>query len=244
MIVSTEGIVVRTFNYRESSKVAEVFTESDGLVSLISKGVRKTKKVTGILEPLNIIFLNFYKTTNRELFLLSKFETVSSCYRIVEDYDSLVSGLMILEAVHKSQQQLVPNKTLYYVLKKSIDALKSKSFFPFAVFVFFILFLLEDLGISFLANKSESILNQLNNNVILNLADGKILEKMEGDNFIGMKAKTLQKMFYLSNLDVEALSSITFGNEEQKELVSFFETYISFHLDKEIRFNSFLLLNL
>lgn len=244
MIVSTEGIVVRTFNYRESSKVVEVFTESDGLVSLLSKGVRKTQKIAGILEPLNIIFLSFYKKANRELFLLSKFETISSCYRIIERFENLVNGLMMLVAIHQSQQQLVPNKPLYSMLRKCIESLKSKEFPPFTIFVVFILYLVEDLGISFLANKSTDILNQFNNYVILNLTDGRILEKLEGDNSIRMRKVILQKIHKLSNSNWDELSTICFDAEEQKELVSFFETYLSLHLDKEIKFTSFTLLNL
>lgn len=244
MIVSTEGIVVRTFNYRESSKVVEVFTESDGLVSLLSKGVRKTKKNSGILEPLNIIFLSFYKKTNRELFILSKFETISSCYRIVEHFESLVNGLMMLVAIHQSQQQLVPNRALYLKLKKCIESLKSREFPPFTIFVVFLLYLLEELGISFLGNKGADILNQSNNYVILDLTDGRIVEKLEGNNFIRMKSITLQKAYKLSNLNWEELPTISFDTEEQKELVSFFETYLSLHLDKEIKFTSFALLNI
>jgi recombinational DNA repair protein (RecF pathway) len=151
---------------------------------------------------------------------------------------------MILVAIHQSQQQLVPNRALYSRLKKCIESLKLREFPPFTIFVVFLLYLIEDLGISFLANKSSDVLNQFNNYVILNLADGRILEKLEGNNSIRMKKVTLQKIHKLSNSNWEELRSISFDTEEQKELVSFFETYLSLHLDKEIKFSSFTLLNI
>ncbi len=151
---------------------------------------------------------------------------------------------MMLAAIHQSQQQLVPNKALYSRLKKCIESLKSKELPPFTIFVAFILYLIEDLGISFFANKGTDILNQFNNYVILNLTDGRILEKLEGNNSIRMKKITLQKIHKLSNSSWEELGSISFDTEEQKELVSFFETYLSLHLDKEIKFSSFAFLNI
>ncbi|HLU93842.1 MAG TPA: recombination protein O N-terminal domain-containing protein, partial [Membranihabitans sp.] len=42
-IVQTTGIVIRRMNYRESSMIVDIFTESHGLSGFIVSGVRKTK---------------------------------------------------------------------------------------------------------------------------------------------------------------------------------------------------------
>ena len=47
MIVSTEGIVLKSFDYRETSKIATFFTKQYGKVKGVLKGIRKDPKKFG-----------------------------------------------------------------------------------------------------------------------------------------------------------------------------------------------------
>ena len=57
MIQSTNAISLKYYKYSESSVVAKLFTESQGMQSYIIKGLRskKSKKSLNLLNPLNIL---------------------------------------------------------------------------------------------------------------------------------------------------------------------------------------------
>ena len=59
-----EGIIISTVDYKESSKIINVLTESDGLVGLLAKGSKNPK--SKISAPSNVLtygtfYLNYYK---------------------------------------------------------------------------------------------------------------------------------------------------------------------------------------
>jgi DNA repair protein RecO (recombination protein O) len=66
MIVNTEGIILRSIPYSESSLILKIFTKDYGLLSFLVRGARSKSLKNGgqVLRPLNQIQFSFY---NKEI---------------------------------------------------------------------------------------------------------------------------------------------------------------------------------
>ena len=69
MLAATEGIVLHTINYSESSVIATIYTHDFGRQSYLINSARgaKSKNKAGILQPLFLIELVAYQKHSREL---------------------------------------------------------------------------------------------------------------------------------------------------------------------------------
>lgn len=239
MIVSTKAIVIRKFNYQETSLIIEAFTESDGLVSLIAKGARQNKKSLGVLEPLNIIFLSFYKKTTKDLFILSKYETISSYYKLLSSFNRLIYGLMIAEFILKTQIPGIPNEKLYNKTITTIENLKETTLNPLTLLIDFAHSLFSDLG--FQLNLTSIPSRYPNEKEIpIDLERGTISKSSVGENIFWLSSEAFATLTMPTKIDDSKMRLHSFQIE--KEIVTFFEAYLSFHLEKKIHINSFNLL--
>ncbi|MGQ9819555.1 MAG: DNA repair protein RecO [Candidatus Kapaibacteriales bacterium] len=240
MIISTNAIVLRRFNYQETSIIAEILTESDGLISTIAKGARQNKKSLGILEPLNIIFVSFYKKSTKDLFLLSKYETISSFYKLMSSFERLIYGLMITESIYKTQISGIANPKLFHRTLETIENLKSSENNPFLLFVQFMLFLVADLGFEISLTKDKlSISNE--KKIPFDLSKGTISTSSKGENIFWLSKNATN---LLSELHIiEKFASRHYNSKIEKEIIYFFESYLTLHLEKTFNFQSFSFLN-
>lgn len=232
MIISTEGIVIKSFNYRETSKIVEIFTKYEGLISLVAKGVRKNKKTLGVLEPLNIVFVSYYKKNTQNLYLLSKIETIKSFHKLTNNYNKLLTSLLILDLIHQTQPFAEPNENLFELTTKTLEKLKQENSNPFLILTYFIINLLKDLGIDFIEKTNK--LHNSSNYIYLNLINGDISALPFQNNFARIKRETVDLIKKINHLELDELNQIDNFEINVYEMLTFFEKYLSFHLDKKI----------
>lgn len=235
MLVSTNAIVLRRFVYQESGIIAEIFSESDGLISVIAKGARQNKKALGILEPLNIIFVTFYKKSTKDLYLLAKYETISSFYKLLSSFEKLVCGLMVAESIFKTQVNGIQNQKLFHKAVDTIESLKNFEFDPFILFVQFMLFLNADLG--FQLNLTNKLIILGKKKVPFDLSKGTISLTGESKNIFWLSTDALKLLSVSTKIEKYPIHKLNI--ELTKEIVEFFESYLSLHLEKTISFQSF-----
>lgn len=73
MICSTPAFVLRTFDFRETSKIAVFFTREYGKVKGVLKGIRKDPRKFGSTLPLlSLNHIVFYKKRNTEIHLVGQ----------------------------------------------------------------------------------------------------------------------------------------------------------------------------
>lgn len=239
MLVSSNAIVLRRFDYRETSIIAEIFSESDGLISVIAKGARQNKKAFGILEPLNIIFITFYKKSTKDLFLPSKYETISSFYKLLSSFERLVYGLMVAESIFKTQVYGIQNQKLFHKAVDTIESLKNFDYDPFILFIQFMLFLFADLGFQLNLTAKQFFLSE--KKVPFDLSKGAISLAGESKNIFWLSPDALKLLS--SSYKIEEYPSRQSNIGLTKEIIEFFESYLSLHLEKTVNFQSFSFLN-
>lgn len=88
-LVTTDAIVLRTYNLAESDKIVVCLTRSSGLVRAVAKGARRMKSRFGAaLEPFTLIKLTFHERENRELVNMSAAEILQSRFDLTSDLES------------------------------------------------------------------------------------------------------------------------------------------------------------
>ena len=72
MIVKTEGIVLKTFDFRETSRIATFFTRDFGKVKGVLKGIRRNpQKFGSSVEQFSVNDIVYYQYRNSDLHLVS-----------------------------------------------------------------------------------------------------------------------------------------------------------------------------
>ena len=90
---STSAIVLKSFPYGDTSKIARCYTRNFGKLSIIGKGVMTSKSLqSGYLEPMSCITLNFYYNPKRQLQIFSKAEFDRPLLSLKQDMKKLSYG--------------------------------------------------------------------------------------------------------------------------------------------------------
>ncbi len=242
MVISTKGIVIKTLNYRETSKIVEILTESNGIVSLIAKGVRNQPKLIGTLEPLNIVYISFYQKKSNDLHLLSKVETLSSYHPIIRSPERLFCGLTILEFIKQTQVIENPNKYLFDLTISSINLLKSKNLNPYILLTYFIIMLIFDLGINII-DKIAILSNKQFQYLFFDDNEGEFKPDIKTSKLQMLDKKTIDFLLKISKSDINELENFQTLPIDIKEFIFFVEHYLSFHLGKMIKIKTIDILN-
>jgi DNA repair protein RecO (recombination protein O) len=123
MIVKTDAIVLSTMKYRETSKIARLYTREFGRVSVLAKGARTAKSpLRSALEPMNHVAAVIYKKENRELQLLSQCDVLTSFKHLSEEMEKLQTALTAVELVTVVTHEEERNEELFELLLSFLQA--------------------------------------------------------------------------------------------------------------------------
>ncbi|MGH7455247.1 MAG: DNA repair protein RecO, partial [bacterium] len=123
-LVKAEGIVIRSMNMGETSKLVTLFTRELGLLKIIAKGSRSSKsRIGAALEPLTVSRIVYYQKENRELQFLSQAEIVEFFPNLPADLENWGYANACAELVSRSQIGADVTPKLYPILLNTIRAM-------------------------------------------------------------------------------------------------------------------------
>ncbi len=121
MIVTTESIVLRTRKQGDSSRIVTLYTKDFGKLNVIAKGAREMRSpFASALQLFNHLSVVFYKKENRDLYLLSKAETVTKMTGIQLSMEQLTAASKIVDLVQRTMHDEQPDAKLFELLVKSL----------------------------------------------------------------------------------------------------------------------------
>ena len=114
-IVQASGIVIRRMNYRESSMIVDILTESHGLSGFIVSGVRKSKPQMSpvIFTPGYQISVVFYEREPHHLWRIKEASIEQQLDRTPFDIIRGNTALCMCEVIKKVVHPYDPNRKLY-----------------------------------------------------------------------------------------------------------------------------------
>lgn len=146
-LIKTEAIVLRKLDYGDTSKIAALYTEELGRISVIVKGGRASKSKMGkIVDPLNIIQIVLYKKESREIQLLTQADLIFSSAMIKNDLERIKYASAVSELVYALIPEHEPNHKIFKGIKRIFNLLNQNGESPKVIFIRFFLFFLKEIG--------------------------------------------------------------------------------------------------
>jgi DNA repair protein RecO (recombination protein O) len=123
MIVRTSGVILKSMDFRESSRILTVYTRDFGKQSILAKGVRGPKsRLAGVTGPLNYVSLVYYRKEQRELQLLSQCDLVRPWRALSDSLEAMGAAMAICELLNMVVQGEEEHPALFELLVRSLDA--------------------------------------------------------------------------------------------------------------------------
>lgn len=119
---SSRAIVIQQIKYSETSLIVSLFTEEDGLLSFIVKGVRgkKGKMRTAQFQWLNLLHVSYNRAQKSKLNHLIDVKISDPFTELLYHPVKRSSSLFIAELIYKAIKEQEENKTLFEFLHSSI----------------------------------------------------------------------------------------------------------------------------
>src|ERR1041385_3180246 len=123
-LVTTDAIVLRSYNLAESDRIVVCLTRDSGLVRAVAKGARRMKSRFGAaLEPFTLIKLSFHERENRDLVTMSAAEILKSHFNLSSNFDSAEVLAYMGELVTEFAPPHETDERLYRMLTACVEAL-------------------------------------------------------------------------------------------------------------------------
>lgn len=117
-IVQSSGVVIRRMNYRESSMIVDIYTETHGLSGFIISGVRKSNpKISPVIfTPGYQLTVVFYEREPHQLWRIKEASIEQQLDRTPFDIIRGNTALCMCEVIKKIVHPYDPNSSLYHFL--------------------------------------------------------------------------------------------------------------------------------
>jgi DNA repair protein RecO (recombination protein O) len=205
----TEGIVLRCFDVRETSKLAVFYTRDFGVLKGLAKGARKKQKYFGSsLEPFSHDYISFYKSRNSEIHLIGKCEQKNFYIGIRESILKSSLAIYWMEIV----QELIQDKDekLFEFLLSSLSHLEKEPVLSPLLLSFFELNLLKLTGYGPVLNHCVSCKRETDSYKFSPIIGGIICRDCHNKDHrsIDILPNTIALMNILTKTQMETLSRI------------------------------------
>ena len=206
MIINTDGIVLYRMKYKNTGLIARIFTKDEGKISIIVNGASKQKgNMFGVLEPPNIIQLNYYQKKAGGLQICKEASFTSNHLNIKKDILKLTVALAIVEIMDKTLYENDINTAVYDLSDTIIGILNNTDINPKLILSYFLLHIIKCIGFMPELNSDEEMSTPINQKI------RKLLNQ-------------------LNQCSIHQLSQLNTDDTEWMDAVTFLENYIMSHL--------------
>jgi len=148
-LIKTEAIVLKSYDFRETSKIVTFFSRTHGKISGIAKGVRSARsRWGGALQPASYVSILLYYKKNGNLHLISSAEYVHVYKNIISSFDRLKATFAILKILDKILPEENRNCEIFELTLRTLSYLDTATNNFLNVLFYFEIKLAELLGIS------------------------------------------------------------------------------------------------
>jgi len=124
-IIKTQGFVLNTTVFRETSLFATIFTNHYGKIQVLAKGCRRPKsKMCGGLERFNHIEVIFYKRETKETYTISDTSIIDD-FPAIRQHPGTVNGALVMcEFLYRTLPAEEPDIRSYILLERFLHTLE------------------------------------------------------------------------------------------------------------------------
>ncbi len=125
MIISTEAIVLKSMDFRETSRIVTFFTRDEGKVKGVLKGIRKDlKKFGSNVDKFSVNDMVYYRYSRSDLHLISQCDLKQFFFPIRQDYRRSIAANYCMELVDMIMPVEEKNLEVYQLIMDYLTALE------------------------------------------------------------------------------------------------------------------------
>ncbi|MCK5081277.1 MAG: DNA repair protein RecO [Candidatus Omnitrophica bacterium] len=238
MIRSTEGIVLKTFDLRETSRIATFFTKDRGKVKGVLKGIRAdSRKFGSSVDKFSVNGLIYYEYLRSDLHLISQCDLKQFYFMIRQDYKRNIAANYMLELVDTVMPLEHPNKRVYRLMLDYLLSLETVKDIDKLVHIFQIKILLLS-GFRPHIDACVKCHKKVENKARFSLRAGGLIcsECPTTETHFTMISKgTIASMLHIEKSDWPKSLRLGLTNTARKELKYLLNNFLVYHLGKKIR---------
>ncbi|MED5579736.1 MAG: DNA repair protein RecO [Nitrospinota bacterium] len=232
-IYNSEGIVLNKIAFSNTSLIVSYLTKSFGKIKLVCKGVRASKKQTGVrFEPGTLVELEWYRKDNSELGTLRSCDSVKIFRRIWEDYESMQVALRMIKTIDRLFSSSDAENLNYEIFKRALRAIEDGRV-PKNVECTFLLGEIVALGFTPSFNYCEECnLQEKKGEVFFNIENGELRCsscKLSTSHVFKLSQGTILTILETFRSDINGIHDIKIISQLQEEIISLGYHFLSYH---------------
>ncbi|MFC1704161.1 DNA repair protein RecO [Candidatus Omnitrophota bacterium] len=242
MIRKAKGIVIKKFNFRETSLLVIFFTKEFGKIKGIIKGVRKDpRKIASNLALCSYNEIVFYEKRNSELCLITQCDVRKDFSYIREDIQKVSLASYVLELTDVVMQLGDQNLEVFKLLLDSFKSMQSvdleKVLYCFQVKVLSLSGFKPHLDACIICK------DKLHGAANFSIALGGLICSVCAGNDINSNTVlkgTINSLIHLETFSWHKALTLGLSKQIRQELRSILYNFLSFHLEKSMKSFQFL----
>jgi len=245
MICRDEVVVLKTYDFRETSKIALFYSRNFGKISGLFKGIRKEpKKFASNLDFLSINEVVFYKKLKSELHLVSQCDQKKVFENIKKDLSKFSIASFCAELISAVSAVEDSNTHLYSLLVNFLNILNEHNHVGDKYIYNFILRVLNLSG--FKPHLDDCIVcnSPIQNNAYFSHSFGGLLCPVccnKDSNREHISKGTISSILYFQKTSWPQSLRLNIFPQVKRQMRDIIFTFLNFHLEK--KFNSIPILN-
>jgi len=243
MIQTTNGVILRSTLFRETSRLLTFFTEDFGKIHTLAKGVRRRPDRFGsTFDLFSCNRIVFYERSRSDLQLLSQCDLIDPFVTIRSDLKKMAYGVYFTELVDRSTELGDRSGRMYALLLEALREVSKRERLEETARIFEVK-LLSLLGLMPELSRCQECGGRIVIPPALSLRKGGLLcgRCVEDETGVLQISKgTLASLQHLLSSSWELAYRIRISRRCHEELREILKCFIDFHLDEKIHSRDFL----
>jgi len=234
---TTEAIVLRTYNYSESSKIVTLYTKTFGKCKVIAKGARRPKsRLRGHLETATHVMVVFYKKDGRELHTLSQSELITPFQEMQFDPERFAYLNAICELLDRLTPLEEESGAIYHLLLESLRMMQTIRTGKLDTLLwFFELWLLSCLGFQPELHSCVCCRGEVDGRRKgLSLSKGGVLCQgcaLNDEEAYALSPESLAFLSHLQRIKIENVARVQISAKAAAEVDTLLHAFLKYHTD-------------
>lgn len=236
MVIDVEGIIINSKDYKDSSKILDIFTKEYGIIGVIAKGCKSLKSnLRSVTDKLTYATFTIYYKKDK-LSILSEASVINNLSNIKKDIEKISYASFLLDLTNQVYKQC-GNEDLYDLLISSLIKIND-NFNPLIITNILELKYLDYLGV--MPNINGCGICGSKNVVTLSSDKGGYLcsNCRTNEPIVSEKAIKLFRMYSL--VDISKISKLDINKDVVYEINNFIDEYYDRYTGLYLKSKSFL----
>jgi DNA repair protein RecO (recombination protein O) len=233
-ILRTEGIVLKAYNFRETSRIIALFSKDFGRLKLLAKGIRKPgSRFGGTLELFTHSSIIFYRRESREIHTLSDSQILYSFDKLRSELTSFTLASKALNFLAAATPDEEPHPELFRFTLSAFKLLEKE---PTKTFVWgYLMKALGELGYSpELARCVEC--GKPSSSTVFSIERGGIVCSgcTTGGVELNLSEESLSTLRVAQESDLQRLMKLKIPTAQEAEIDRFLSQFVRYHLNLDV----------